>query len=79
MHSNEIAEFDRILARDWPQQLVVTDQPESWSMLVEQIAELEELLVDLDCDHDVHASRSMDRIKALLEAKRRSLREIDVG
>lgn len=79
MHSNEIAEFDRILARDWPQQLIVTDQPESWSMLVEQIAELEELLVDLDCDQDVHANRSMDRIKALLEAKRRCLREIDVG
>ncbi|MEX2481819.1 MAG: hypothetical protein WD928_13255 [Gammaproteobacteria bacterium] len=79
MHPNDIAEFDRILAKDWPQQLVVTDQPESWSMLVEQIAELEELLVDLDCDRDVHANRSMDRIKALLEAKRRSLREIDVG
>ena len=67
------------LETSWPRQLVVTDTPESWSELVEQIAELEELLHDLERDDDADDLRAVAHVRALLNAKRRCLRAIDVG
>lgn len=78
-HIDSNLEIDRVLSAAWPEHLVLTDQPEDWRRLVEQIADLEELLVELHDGRDVHASRTIGRIKTLLESKRRSLREMDVG
>ncbi len=75
--------FDRtdVTAFDanWPRQLVATDAPQGWTELVEQIAELEELLSELDGEEDSHAQQALARVRQLLEARRRSLRAIDVG
>jgi hypothetical protein len=79
METTDGKELDRVLNAAWPEHLLLTDQPENWRRLVEQIAELEELLTDLHDIRDVHASRTIGRLKALLESKRRSLREMDVG
>jgi hypothetical protein len=63
----------------WPRQLVATDAPQGWAELVEQIAELEELLSELDGEEDRHAQLALTRVRQLLEARRRSLRAIDIG
>lgn len=63
----------------WPRQLVATDAPQGWTELVEQIAELEELLSELDGEEDSHAQHALARVRQLLEARRRSLRAIDIG
>jgi hypothetical protein len=63
----------------WPRQLVATDAPQGWTALVEQIAELEELLSELDGEEDRHAQLALTRVRQLLEARRRSLRAIDIG
>ncbi|MEQ8232979.1 MAG: hypothetical protein RLW61_22145 [Gammaproteobacteria bacterium] len=70
---------DDALDGSWPSQLVVTDTPDSWTGLVEQIAELEELLNELEGGDDAHDLRAVAHVRALLLAKRRSLRAIDVG
>ena len=63
-----------------PSCLVVTDQPASWTQLVQQIAELEELLLELSAgDIDAFAADAVHRIKALLQEKRQTLRAIDVA
>lgn len=63
-----------------PSCLVVTDQPACWSQLVQQIAELEELLAELSGgDIDAFTAEAMQRISALLEDKRHALRAIDVA
>jgi hypothetical protein len=67
------------LEPQWPARLVMTDTPDDWSKLVEQIAELEELLVEVSDGVDAAAVAVADRIRALLEDKRRLLHAIDVG
>ncbi len=63
----------------WPARLVMTDAPEDWSVLVEQIAELEELLAEAVDGVDAGTAGAAVRIRELLENRRRLLHAIDVG
>lgn len=58
--------------------VIVTDAPENWQTLVEQIAELEDLLTEnAPRDPDAYVGRAW--LEQLLTAKRRRLRNIDVA
>lgn len=59
--------------------LIVTEPPDDWCALVEQIAELEELLIELSGSRDRDAETGRPAIERLLGEKRRALRLIDVG
>ncbi|MCP5199452.1 MAG: hypothetical protein H6977_05540 [Gammaproteobacteria bacterium] len=78
MRTCERPDIDRILEQCWPSRLVVTDHPSSWSTLVAEIAELEELLAEVDAV-DGGAVDVIVRLRALLDDRRQSLRAIDVG
>ena len=60
-------------------QVAITDTPDSWSALVRQIAELEELLAEAVDGVDVTASHNADALRALIHCKRRILREINIA
>ena len=58
--------------------VILTDAPENWQALVEQIAELEDLLTEnAPPDPDAHVGRAW--LEQLLSAKRHRLRNIDVA
>jgi hypothetical protein len=55
------------------------DRPETWSQLVEQIVELEELIADLRDDREPLSAMNVRKLSAMLKAKRTLLKAIDVG
>jgi Mn-containing catalase len=57
------------------------DRGESWSQLVEQIVQLEELIADLreDTEAEVASLSAIRKLNSMLQDKRRRLRAIDVG
>ncbi len=59
--------------------LIVTEPPDDWRALVEQIAELEEMLSEISGSRDHQAEAGRPGIERLLGEKRRELRLIDVG
>lgn len=59
--------------------LAMTDTPECWSRLVEQIAELEELLAETEIEIDAYGNAVTSEIRALLQQRRERLCELDVG
>lgn len=72
------ADIERLFMHDWGRSVPVAGAT-SWSGLVEEIAELEELLADLAEDPDLGASTLTVRLQRLLDDKRRALRSADVG
>ena len=71
-------DIERLFMHDWGRSSSPA-QTTSWSGLVEEIAELEELLADFAQDADLRASMLTARLQELLEDKRRALRTADVG
>ena len=59
--------------------LVLTDAPDDWRVLVEQIAELEDILLECGAVHDQDADHGRACLHSLLLDKRRQLRRIDVA
>ncbi|MGR8921227.1 MAG: hypothetical protein ACU85V_16550 [Gammaproteobacteria bacterium] len=55
------------------------DRPADRSGLVEQIAELEELLDDIESENDDFGAGAAAQVRELLTVKRRSLSAIDIG
>lgn len=78
MNAGEHRDLENLLEQCWPSRLVVTDEPGNWSALVAEIAELEELLADIDSVED-GSDDVVARLRQLLHARRRRLRAIDVG
>lgn len=62
-----------------PTRLVLTDVPDDWRSLVEQIAELEDILLECGAVHDQDADHGRAWLHTLLVDKRRQLRRIDVA
>lgn len=62
-----------------PIRLVLTDAPDDWRALVEQIAELEDILLECGASHDQDADHGRAWLHSLLLDKRRQLRRIDVA
>jgi len=62
-----------------PVKRVLTDVPDDWLTLVEQIAELEDILLECGASHDQDADHGRAWLQDLLVNKRRQLRRIDVG
>ena len=62
-----------------PVRLVLTDAPDDWRALVEQIAELEDILLECGAVHDQDADHGRACLHSLLLDKRRQLRRIDVA
>lgn len=62
-----------------PTKLVLTDVPDDWRSLVEQIAELEDILLECGAIHDREAMPARIWLQSLLMDKRRHLRRIDVA
>lgn len=62
-----------------PPRLVLGDTPADWRSLVEQIAELEDILTECGAVHDQDADDGRAHLRSLLFNKRRQLRGIDVG
>lgn len=64
---------------DFLRSLIATAPGDDWYVLVEQIAELEEMLAEVSaaCDHDAEVGRPA--LERLLGEKRSMLRLIDVG
>lgn len=59
--------------------LVLTDAPADWRSLVEQIAELEDILLECGAVQDQDADHGRACLHSLLQDKRRQLRHIDVA
>ena len=59
--------------------LVLSDAQDNWLTLVEQIAELEEILLECGASHDQDADHGRAWLQDLLLNKRRQLRCIDVA
>lgn len=72
---NRYCEIPARVARNAPL-LVMTDLPESWSVLVRQIGELEALLADSGQDWDSYAARVAAHLRVTLELKRGRLRAL---
>jgi hypothetical protein len=80
MRTCERRDIDRVLEQCWPPRLALTEQPANWSTLVAEIAELEELLAEVDAaEGDGEAADIILRLRTLLDERRRDLRAIDVG
>ena len=62
-----------------PLRVVLTDTPDNWRSLVEQIAELEDILLECGAVHDEDADHGRACLETLLQSKRRQLRHIDVA
>ena len=62
-----------------PVRLVLTDAPDDWRSLIEQIAELEDILLECGAVHDQDADHGRAWLHNLLVDKRRQLRRIDVA
>ena len=62
-----------------PVRLVLTDAPDDWRSLIEQIAELEDILLECGAVHDRDADHGRAWLHNLLVDKRRQLRRIDVA
>jgi len=62
-----------------PASLVLTDPPEDWCGLVDQIATLEEMLAEITGSGDRDALAGLPALERLLGERRRQLRHIDVG
>ena len=62
-----------------PVRQVLTAAPEDWRSLVEQIAELEDILLECGAVHDQDADHGRACLHSLLQDKRRLLRRIDVA
>lgn len=62
-----------------PVRLVLTDAPDDWRSLIEQIAELEDILLECGAVHDQDADHGRTWLHNLLLDKRRQLRRIDVA
>ena len=62
-----------------PVRLLLTDAPDDWRSLVEQIAELEDILLECGAIHDQDAIHGRTWLQNLLVDKRRQLRRIDVA
>ena len=62
-----------------PVRLVLTDAPDDWRSLIEQIAELEDMLLECGAVHDQDADHGRAWLRNLLLDKRRQLRRIDVA
>lgn len=52
---------------------------ENWFVLVEQIAQLEELIADLRRDRERHSVLTVRKLDAMLKEKRTRLKAIDIG
>ena len=62
-----------------PAKMVLTDAQDNWLTLVEQIAELEDILLECGASHDQDADHGRAWLQDLLSTKRRQLRRIDVA
>lgn len=62
-----------------PGHLLLTETPLDWRSLVEQIAELEDILLECGAAHDRDAIHSRAWLQNILLNKRRQLRDIDVA
>ena len=62
-----------------PGRLLLTDTPLDWRSLVEQIAELEDILFECDAALDQDAVHGRAWLQKILLNKRRQLRDIDVA
>ena len=62
-----------------PAKLVLSDTQDNWLTLVEQIAELEDILLECGASHDQDADHGRAWLQDLLLNKRRQLRCIDVA
>jgi hypothetical protein len=62
-----------------PGRLLLTDTPPDWRALVEQIAELEDILLECGAAHDRDALYGRAWLQKILVNKRRQLRDIDVA
>jgi hypothetical protein len=62
-----------------PAKLVLTDAPDDWLSLVEQIAELEDILLECGAAQDQDADHGRAWLHDLLLDKRRQLRRIEVA
>lgn len=75
----------RIKAQDVPStalksgRLMLTETPPDWRSLVEQIAELEDILLECGAAHDRDAIYGRAWLQKILLNKRRQLRDIDVA
>lgn len=63
----------------WIRTLIVSDAPDDWRVLVEQIVELEEMLGEIAVCRDADAEIGRPALERLLREKRDELRRIDVG
>lgn len=61
-----------------PVRRALTDAPDDWRSLIEQIAELEDILLECGAVHDRDADHGRAWLHNLLLDKRRQLRRIDV-
>lgn len=68
-----------VLAEQHGGRLVLTDSPDDWSVLVGQIADLEELLNEAAGSGDNDAMVGIDELRQLVDERRLRLRNIDVG
>ncbi len=62
-----------------PGRLMLTDTAPDWRSLVEQIAELEDILLECGAAHDRDALFGRTWLQKILSDKRRQLRDIDVA
>ena len=62
-----------------PGRLMCTETPPDWRSLVEQIAELEDILLECGAIHDRDAIYGRAWLQNILLNKRRQLRDIDVA
>ena len=62
-----------------PGRLMLTETPSDWRSLVEQIAELEDILLECGATHDRDAIYGRAWLQKILLNKRRQLRDIDVA
>lgn len=62
-----------------PMRLMLTDAPDDWRSLVEQIAELEDILLECGAVHDHDAIFGRAWLQSMLMDKRRQLRRTDVA
>ncbi|MGE0482731.1 MAG: hypothetical protein AB7Q81_01180 [Gammaproteobacteria bacterium] len=80
MRTCETGEIDLVFEQCWPPRLALTEHPASWSTLVAEIVELEELLAEVDAaDGEGEAADVIVRLRTLLDDRRRGLRAIEVG